>query len=438
MTLPVSIIIPVYIKDEQSAIWLEECIDSAIQQDCEIVLWNDGSPYIYDLWKYLDAKAYTHFNIFADGSKENHGVAYARNRATELATQPFIFPLDCDDLLVPGAIKKMLDAWNGNPIYPDVEKFGEIVVPHFRLLEFSCEALLKYVGAFPTSVLQLKEQWSSIGGWDESIDFYEDGEYNARLMANYCGQRYPEPLLRYRFHSSQRTKRYNNVAGKYTKDLLPKIRSYVMAKTCCGGSRRLSFGNTTTKSATGFEQVTVSDVSVQVEFLSGELNVPLEADGKVLARYTGGFGKGKHVHNGNVTGKPYSRIVFGDLVYVDPRDAKDTDTGENPKSFFVKIKVANPKVVARATKEELTREPVTTEGVLREPVAILDSEGNEIELEAEIFEEEEEVDISELTLKEVKKYIITAEDAKYWLPIEQAGKNRDGVVKHLQGIISNE
>ena len=444
--LPVSIIIPAYLKTLNEAVWLSECIQSALENDCEVIVWDDGTS-IVDVQNLVYTMNYG-YKIGVNkvrGSAENMGVAAARNSAVKLSTQPFILPLDCDDILKPGSVKKLLDAWTGKPVYSDVEKFGDVVVPHFALLDFSCEELLKNVGPYPVSVLHTREQHDAIGGWDESLDFYEDGEYNARLMMEYCGQRYPEPLLRYRFHEGQRTQKYRGLESKYIKKIMSLNRSKYNMAGCCGGRRKTMFGKIFNQSyGVSDTSIQKSDVSVQVQFSAGELAIPLEADGKVLARYIGGHGKGKHVYKGNASGFAHKRIQFGDLVYTDPRDVKDSDNGFNMSSFLVKVKVASTPVPVRMNRIEVPekqsiRRPildVEKEPVL-ESVTLLDGTGEEVFLEPEFFEEEDTVDISELTAKQVMKDITNSEDAEYWLPIEKQGKNRRSVVEYLKNIIAN-
>ena len=165
----VSIIIPVYCKTDESLTWLRECVESAVLQDCEVVVVDDGSP--LDIKKALEG-----MNI-KRVSSVHVGVSEARNIAARYATGDLIFPLDCDDRLVPGAISKLLLYWDGKtPVYPDVRKFGLENVDHYKLPEFTCEHIYDHVGFTSVNVLHLRDQWKSLGGWDPTIEFYEDGD----------------------------------------------------------------------------------------------------------------------------------------------------------------------------------------------------------------------------------------------------------------------
>ena len=58
----------------------------------------------------------------------NRGLVYARATGLELTTAPFVFPLDSDDLAVPGVFGRMADRLDGVPeavvCYGDYEEFG--------------------------------------------------------------------------------------------------------------------------------------------------------------------------------------------------------------------------------------------------------------------------------------------------------------------------
>ena len=198
----VTIIIPAYCPTEESLVWFEECLESALSQGCFVSIASDDSPksiygIIYELWD--DKISFVQI-------PEHRGVSYARNAATENAQTDLIFPLDSDDTLRLGAIEELVNIYDGTPLYPDVRKFGDEDIPHYNLLEFDCRHVYEKVGLASVGVLHSKEHWKSVGGWNEHIDFYEDGEYNARLMLSYCGKRYPQPLINYRIHAGQRTR----------------------------------------------------------------------------------------------------------------------------------------------------------------------------------------------------------------------------------------
>jgi len=99
----VSICIPTYNRKE----YLKETIDSILAQtykDYEIVIVDDGSTDgTADMIKTLDYPITYHW-------QENGGDAAARNKLIELAKGDYISFIDSDDLLMPDAIEKMVNA----------------------------------------------------------------------------------------------------------------------------------------------------------------------------------------------------------------------------------------------------------------------------------------------------------------------------------------
>lgn len=401
----VSIIVPIYCDSQESLVWLSECLDSACSQDCEVVVHDDGSPLYNDVKRIVAKHDVARFSR----SVHNEGVSSARNRAAVLASRSLIFPLDCDDTVAPQAIQKLYSAWDGIPIYPDIAKFGLEVEDHYTLLNFDCSYLLTYIGFTSVNVLHSKKQWESIGGWDKSIDFYEDGEYNARLLGTYCGLRYPEPLVNYRMHSSQRTKQYQDLSYEYARKLLAKIRS--MEMPCPGCSQRKTISNLQGQQAS---RVTRSE-PVDVQIGERPVNLPLEFEGKVLAQYVGNRGAGAHYYRGVGSKFPYY-VTYGDYVYADPRDV-----GDDP--MRTKLIVAKP--IEQAT-------PVVTKGVDY-------ASGPDQTIVEEVYNDDvvEEVvedlpNIAEMSVKSIQSLELDEGQAAKLLVMEQRGLNRSKVVEWLQ------
>ena len=299
----VTIIIPVYCTTEQALVWLDECLASAVAQGCEVVCWDDGST--------QDVKPVLRKYKLDYHGGNHEGVSKARNSAVDIVSTRLIYPLDCDDTLKPGSITQLLSLWNGStPVYSDVAKFGLVNVPHYNLLEFDCNHIRTHVGFSSVNVLHLKAQWEALGGWDPTIDFYEDGEYNARLYARWCGVRCPHPLVNYRIHDNQRTKTYAAKASEYAKRILDRIRRLDMPCSTCGGKRRATVVTA--------QPVQQAAAKIDPKTLPGEMN------GRVLAQYVGGKGKGKHYYQGPTTRYMY-KVTYGDYVYADPTDTRTAE-----------------------------------------------------------------------------------------------------------------
>lgn len=402
----ISIIVPAYCRNEQDLAWLSECLASVEGQADEIVVWDDGSP--------VDVVVLPEYTC---GKGDHKGVSAARNSAVRLARGDLIFPVDCDDILAPDAISTMLEHWEGVPIYSDVCKFGIDDIPHYQLLDFNCDVLAKKVGIAGVGVLHSKQQWEAVGGWDERLDFYEDGEYNARLFMNYCARHVRLPLYGYRMHDNQRTKLNAHRSVQAMRKVLAMVQDYRrnMMGGCPGcGPRRTRPTNPKPVAATRsnprggrrpFQQ--------RVAELPGS-----SGDGKVFAHYIGGAGKGTHYYRGPVTRFPY-KVRYDDIVdNVDPRDtSEEDDPNRAQRSLLVRVKEKESEAPApapaphieRAPKLELARVPVGDVDVLvEEPVDI--------------------PDISNIPYRKLVTLDIDPEMAARLLEIESVGKAR---VKHL-------
>jgi len=359
--LPVSIVIPVYCYTSEQVGWLEECLASACSQNCSVVVCDDNSPLLEDVKRIVTGFP---FDIFID-STNNNGVSYARNAAIENCDTDYILPLDSDDRLVSGAVEQLYDfhrQHNDTPTYPDVSKFGDEVVSHYELLDFDCENITKFVGFSSVNVLHRTDQWKSIGGYDASVRFYEDGEYNARLFASFCGVRYPHPLVEYRIHQYQRTKQYDSQSRAFALTLLERIRRMEMA--CPGCSKR----RTQSLSQNALSKMAVQSAPVErvtVNIGEAPTHLPIQSpDGKVLSVYIGGQGRAKHYYQGIVSKQPY-KVSYGDYLYVDERDSRSKDN------------IGSRSLLVRVEKSvEKTPQPITEVVVSSKPKPVVDEVGS--------------------------------------------------------------
>ncbi len=102
----ISVIIPVYNVES----YLAQCLDSVLSQDCgelEVILVNDGStdgsPAICEQYRAA------HPATIVVLTKPNGGLSDARNAGTAIAKGDWIFYLDSDDWLEPGALRALLE-----------------------------------------------------------------------------------------------------------------------------------------------------------------------------------------------------------------------------------------------------------------------------------------------------------------------------------------
>lgn len=102
MSIPVSVIIPNY----NSGILLGDAIESInselIKSPCEIIIYDDCST--DNSFHVAQSFAKKYSNIFLQKGNVNVGAALARKKALNHATHDYIFFLDADDLVSPGAL----------------------------------------------------------------------------------------------------------------------------------------------------------------------------------------------------------------------------------------------------------------------------------------------------------------------------------------------
>ena len=148
-------------------------------------------------------------------------------------------------------------------------------------------------------------------------------------------------------------------------------------------------------------------------------NLPGERDGRVLSRYVGGRGRGKHYYRGMQTKFPY-KVTYGDLVYADPADVRADDNKMNP-SLLVKV------VVAKAEPEPAVQVPVAKKEVelpkeKRAPRVMENSREALVDIP----------DIVNMTVKQILGLELTADLAHKLLDIEKNGRNRAKVIAFLE------
>jgi len=240
--------------------------------------------------------------------------------------------------------------------------------PHYQLLDFGCEHLAKKVGIASVGVLHSKDQRKSVGGWDEQLDFYEDGEYNARLFLQHCAVHVRQPLYGYRSHAEQRTRLNAKRSVLMMRKILSMVERYRRSGVmgCPGCNRRTA---SQVQPATMMRTLPVTGGS-RAPLAQRIAQLPGAEGGKVHARYIGGTGKGKHYYQGPVTKHLY-KVLHDDLVInADPRDTSNpNDPNHAQVSLLVRIAPPPPPPapVPVPVPVPLAREPVRHDGVIRVP-----------------------------------------------------------------------
>ncbi len=189
----VSVIVPCY----NQAHFLDDCLESVINQkysNWECLVVDDGSPdntfEVTQKWIAKDVR-------IKYLSKENGGLASARNFGIKNALGKYILPLDSDDKIsaeyIALAVEYIQSNKNCKVVYAQAMLFGQKEGPWY-LADFSLQNLAKQNMIFCTALFS-KDSWEKVGGYDETIrDGFEDWDFWISLLKN-GGDVYKLPVI---------------------------------------------------------------------------------------------------------------------------------------------------------------------------------------------------------------------------------------------------
>lgn len=225
----ISVIVPCY----NQAQFLEECLQSVLEQsftDWECIIVDDGSP---DNTEEIGLKWQSKDERFGYVKKVNGGLSSARNYGIERARGQFILPLDCDDKIGKDYIRLGLQVFwerkNIGVVYSKAWYFGAITRP-WILADYDKRFLLCENLVFCSAFFR-KEDWETIGGYDENMRFgWEDWEFWINLIyttgkdvyrVDYTGFYYRQKdssmLASFASSIEKQTKAYDYIYNKHKK-----------------------------------------------------------------------------------------------------------------------------------------------------------------------------------------------------------------------------
>jgi glycosyltransferase involved in cell wall biosynthesis len=152
-------------------------------EDVELVVVDDGST---------DTETKTALAELARNGatvlhKENGGPASARMAGVNATNAPYVYPLDADDLLLPGALRLLADALDAAPqatfAYGDYEIFGDYAGYYRAPKQFDRWSLL-YANHIPVCSLIRRKELIEAGGWTKQG--YEDWDLWLSLADRDC------------------------------------------------------------------------------------------------------------------------------------------------------------------------------------------------------------------------------------------------------------
>src|SRR6185503_976475 len=153
-----------------------EAVASALdhQEPCELVVIDDGSTDEDTLARLEELER--------DGVRvvhqPNSGLSAARMAGVAATTARYVYPLDADDVLSPGALARLADALDANPeaavAYGDVEMFGEADTFFDNRTTQIDPWQITYLSNIPGTSMLRRTALLDAGGWQLNQGGYED------------------------------------------------------------------------------------------------------------------------------------------------------------------------------------------------------------------------------------------------------------------------
>jgi glycosyltransferase involved in cell wall biosynthesis len=190
-----AVVIPCY----NGGATLIEAVESAQPEADELVVVDDGST---------DAETLAVLRgLEGRGCRvihgENRGLSAARMVGVAATTSPYIFPLDADDVLEPGALTELADVLDAHSsaaaAWGDLRTFGltDYRIPSVPALD---PWFVTYASLLPASSLYRREALSTVGGW-QLVGPYGDWDmWMAFAEAGLKGVYLPRVIYHYRRH----------------------------------------------------------------------------------------------------------------------------------------------------------------------------------------------------------------------------------------------
>jgi glycosyltransferase involved in cell wall biosynthesis len=195
----VAVVIPCY---DDGATLRDTLASLAGQEPHELVVVDDGSTDAATLRAFAELEAEGVRVVH----RENGGLSAARMTGVESTSAPYVFPLDADDALAPGALASLADALDASPdaalAWGDVELWGEgeATLAVARSLD---PWLLTYLNDVPVASLLRRSALLEAGGWRMGSGYEDWDLWLALAERGHSGVHVPGPALRYRRRSDR-------------------------------------------------------------------------------------------------------------------------------------------------------------------------------------------------------------------------------------------
>ena len=152
--------------------------------------------------------------------KDNEGLGPARMAGVAASAAEFVFPLDADDMLLPGALTELADLLAADPragfAWGDFHVVDEDDRPvqHVRTASRFDRWLITYKDPIPASILFRREALLEVGGWD--LRMHEEWDVMLKLAASrWDGVKLPKPVYLKRVQYRRLSSAANDVRPEY-------------------------------------------------------------------------------------------------------------------------------------------------------------------------------------------------------------------------------
>ena len=202
----VTIVVTVYNYEK----FVIETLDSTVTQTFDplsiVIVEDKGRDRSLELCEaWLAANAMRFKSAWLVQHETNCGLSAARNTAISLATTPYVFVLDADNLLYPRCIERchaFIEASGSAFAYPVIERFGA----EAGLMGVATwdDELLSFGNYIDAMALIRKSAWQMVGGYSlMRTTGWEDYDLWCKLASHgQHGVRVPMILARYRVHAA--------------------------------------------------------------------------------------------------------------------------------------------------------------------------------------------------------------------------------------------
>ncbi len=196
----VAVVIPCF---DDGATIVEAVRSVTAQEPCELVVVNDGSTDRHTLRVLDELVAAGHRVIH----QRNRGTSAARMAGVFATSAPYVFPLDADDAVLPGALAALVDALDSRhdaaAVWGSVRVFGDVERQEHARARTLDPWRITYFNNLPYASLFRRDALLAVGGWSLPGPFQDWDLWMALAEAGFEGAGLDRPVLRYRRHGGR-------------------------------------------------------------------------------------------------------------------------------------------------------------------------------------------------------------------------------------------